>query len=155
MPLAVVLRTLAVALWVGGMVALDLVEAPVRFTSPLLTRNQAVQVGQDIITRFNRVELVLALLALGAALLARSPRWTVGVVGGMVLLLVVQAGYLAPETMRLAQGLDFVNRVPGDPRYASIRTLHSIYSVLEVVILTAGLVVLAAWALGPGRGEVR
>lgn len=140
-------------LWIGGMAVLDFVEAPVRFGTGLLTRNQAVGLGQEIFARFNRVELGLALLALAGSAVVRTPRWSVSVVGAMVILAAVQAGVLTPAISHLAQGLDFVHRTPGDPRYASIRALHTAYAALEVVLLGAGLAVLAAWARPEGRRE--
>jgi len=143
---ATIVRTLAVALWVGGMAALDFLDAPARFA--LLDRNDAVRVGQALFERFNRVELVLALVALAAAWLARSARWTIWLTALMLVLVVVQAVYLTPAITRLAQGLDFVHRVPSDPRYAAIQPLHTAYAVLEVIIFAAGVVVLAAWARG-------
>ncbi len=143
---ATIVRTLAVALWIGGMAALDFLDAPARFA--LLDRNEAVRLGQVMFERFNRVEIVLALLALLAAWVARSARWTIGLTVLMFVLIVVQAAYLTPGISHLAQGLDFVHRVPGDPRYAAIQPLHTAYAVLEVLIFVAGVVVLSAWARG-------
>ncbi len=149
--LATVVRVLAIAFWIGGMAALDFIDAPARFASPLLDRNQAVGLGQVLVLRFNRVELVLGGLALGAAVLARSARWTIGLVALMVVLATAQAVYLTPAITRLAQGLDFVHRAPGDPRYAAIRPLHAASSGLEAVVLGAGVAVLAGWALAGRR----
>jgi len=146
--IASVVRTLAIALWIGGMAALDFIEAPVRFTSPLLTRNQAVGIGQEIFARFNRVEVVLAAIAAASGMLAPGPRWTVWLLWLMLALVLVQAAYLTPAITRLAHGLDFVNRAPGDPRYAAIRPLHTAYAVVEVIVLLAGAAVLAAAARG-------
>ncbi len=143
---ATIVRTLAVALWIGGMAALDFLDAPARFA--LLNRNDAVRVGQALFERFNRVEVALAVIALAAAWVARSARWTIWLTVLMLVLIVVQAAYLTPGISHLAQGLDFVHRVPGDPRYAAIQPLHTAYAVLEVVIFVAGVVVLAAWARG-------
>lgn len=144
--IAAIVRTLAIALWVGGMLALDIVEAPVRFASPLLNRNQAVGIGQELFARFNRVEVALAVVGLAAAIAARSARWTIGLVSLMLALVLVQAAYLTPAISRLAKGLDFVNRTPGDPRFAAIRPLHAAYAVLEVAVFLAGIAALAAWA---------
>jgi hypothetical protein len=148
--LATVVRTLAVAFWIGGMAALDFIEAPVRFASPLLDRNQAVGLGAVLFARQNRVELVLGFAALVSAVLARSARWTVALVALMLALVAVQAAYLTPAITRLARGLDFVHRMPGDPRYEAIRPLHNASAGLEAVVLAAGITVLAVWAL-PGR----
>ncbi len=146
--LATVLRTLAVAFWIGGMAALDFIDAPVRFASPLLDRNQAVGLGTVLFTRQNRVELVLGVVALAGAVLARSARWTVGLVALMLVCVVVQAAYLTPAITRLSAGLDFVHRTPGDPRYAAIRPLHNASAGLETVVLAGGIATLAGWPLG-------
>ena len=148
MLLAWVVRTLALAFWIGGMAVLDFVDAPVRFA--LLDRNQAVRLGQALFERFNRIELGCALVALAAALVAQSERWTIWVLVVMFVILIAQATYLTPAITRLAQGLDFVHRAPHDARYAAIRPLHTAYAVLEIALFVAGITVLVAWTR-PGR----
>jgi hypothetical protein len=144
---AAAVRTLAVALWVGGMAALDFIDAPLRFATPAISRNQAVALGQAVFARFNRVEVALGVLALVAAAVSRSARWTVMVTAFMLALVAVQTFYLTPEITRLASGLDFVNRTPGDPRYAAIRSLHGAYAVVEVAVFASGIAVLAGWTV--------
>ncbi|MHB8731565.1 MAG: DUF4149 domain-containing protein [bacterium] len=144
---ASVLRTLAMALWVGGMAALDFIDAPLRFATPGVTRNQAVALGQAVFARFNRIEVLCGIVALAGAVAARSVRWTVAVAAVMLVLVAVQTFYLTPEITRLAAGLDFVNRTPGDPRYAAIRPLHGIYAVVELAIFAGGVAVLIRWSL--------
>jgi len=141
---AAAIRILAVALWVGGTAALDFVEAPLRFSSGILDRNQAVGLGQDVITRWIRAEWALGVVALAASFVAASPRWSVWLVVLMLAVVTVQGAYLAPAMTHLARGLDFVQRVPDDSRYASIRHLHAAYAVLELIVLAAGAIVLAA-----------
>jgi hypothetical protein len=148
---AAAVRTLAVALWVGGMAALDFIDAPLRFTTPGISRNQAVALGQAVFVRFNRVEVALGITAVAAAAAARSARWTLAVTVFMLVLVAVQTFYLTPEITGLAAGLDFVNRTPGDPRYAAIRSLHNLYAALELVIFAGGVVVLAAWTAAGRR----
>lgn len=144
---AAAVRTIAIALWVGGMAALDFIDAPLRFTTPGISRNQAVAMGQVVFARFNRVEIVLGIVALAGAAVARSARWTLIVTALMLALAAVQAFYLTPEITRLAAGLDFVNRAPGDPRYAAIRSLHNTYAVVEIAVFAGGIAVLAGWAV--------
>lgn len=141
------MRTLAVALWVGGMAALDFIDAPLRFATPAISRNQAVALGQAVFARFNRVEVALGIVALAAAAAARSARWTVAVTALMLALVLVQTFYLTPEITRLAAGLDFVTRTPGDPRYAAIRSLHNVYAAVEIAVFAGGIAVLAGWAV--------
>lgn len=148
---AVVIRTLAMALWVGGMAALDVIEAPLRFTSGVIDRNQAVGLGQAVITRWIRAEWALGVLVLVASIIAASPRWWIWLVVAMLAVVTVQGTVLAPAITRLARGLDFVQRVSGDSRYTSIRHLHTAYAILELVVLAAGMVVLAASARSAKR----
>jgi hypothetical protein len=143
---AAVIRTLAMALWIGGIAALDFIEAPLRFTSGVLDRNQAVGLGQVVIARWIRAEWALGVIVLVASIAAASPRWWVWLVVAMLAVVTVQGAFLAPAITRLAQGLDFVQRVPGDSRYASIRHLHTAYAILELVVLATGTIVLAASA---------
>ena len=144
---AAAVRTLAVALWVGGMAVLDLIDAPLRFATPAISRNQAVALGQAVFARFNRVEMALGVLALVAASVSRSARWTIIVTALMLALTAVQTFYLTPEITRLASGLDFVNRTPGDPKYAVIRSLHGAYTAVEIAVFIGGIAVLAGWAV--------
>ena len=141
---AAVIGILAVALWVGGMAALDFVEAPLRFSSGIIDRNQAVGLGQVVITRWIRAEWVLGVVALAASIVAASPRWSVWLVVFMLAVVTVQGAYLVPAMTHLARGLDFVQRGPDDSRYASIRHLHAAYAVLELMVLAAGAIILAA-----------
>src|ERR1700736_6868276 len=113
------------ALWVGGMAALDFIEAPLRFTSGVIDRNQAVGLGQVVLARWIRAEWALGAIALIASIVAVSSRWSVWLIVGMVAVVAVQGACLAPAITRLAGGLDFVQRAPGDSRYASIRALHT------------------------------
>jgi hypothetical protein len=144
-------RVLALALWLGGTAAIDFVEAPLRFGSGVITRNQAVVLGQLVISRWVRIELGLGIVALLCSLITVVPRWSMWLLATLVAIVTLQAAYLAPAITYLSQGLDFVQRTPGDPRYASIRHLHTAYAALEVVVLMGVGVLLAATA----RPEVR
>ncbi|HLW60422.1 MAG TPA: hypothetical protein VKV57_10945 [bacterium] len=146
---AAVIRVLALAVWIGGMVSLDFIEAPLRFGSGVITRNQAVALGQLVITRWVWAEWIIGAIVVIASLVAAAPRWAVGLVALMLAIVTVQGAFLAPAITRLAQGLDFVNRTV-DPRYASIRQLHAAYAALELIVLVGGMVLLAGQAW-PGK----
>ena len=105
-----------------------------------------VALGQLVISRWVRVELGLGIVALLCSLITIVPRWSLWLLAMLVAIVVVQAAYLAPAITHLAQGLDFVQRTRGDPRYASIRHLHTAYAFLQVVVLVGVGVLLAAIA---------
>lgn len=146
---AAVIRILALAFWVGGMAALDFLEAPLRFGSAVITRNQAVQLGQLIVTQWVRAEWVLGAIALVSALVSAAPRWSIWLIVLMLATVTLQGAYLAPAITQLARSLDFVNRTL-DPRYASVRHLHAVYAVLELIVFIGGVAMLAAQAW-PGK----
>jgi hypothetical protein len=148
---AAVIRILALAVWVGGAAALDFVEAPLRFGSGIIDRNQAVALGEAVISRWVHAEWALGAIVLLASLVAASPGWSVRLVVLMLVLVSVQGAYLAPAIVQLSRGLDFIQRVPHDPRYASIRQLHAASAAIELLVLMAGAVVLAASARPANR----
>jgi hypothetical protein len=143
---AAIARLLGLAVWIGGMAALDFVEAPLRFASGAVDRNQAVALGQLVITRWVHIEWLLGAVVLAASIVAGSAAWSLWVAAAMLALAGIQGACLAPAISRLAQGLDFVHRTPGDPRYASIRQLHTLYAVLELLVFAGGAALLAASA---------
>ena len=144
-------RTLALAVWFGGGAALDFIDAPVRFVGGIIDRNQAVGLGQLIIDRWVRAEWALGGVALLASLVAAGPAWMTALIASMLIVVTVQGAYLAPAITGLSRGLDFVNRVPHDPRYISIRHLHTVYAVCELAVLLAAAVALAATARAAHR----
>lgn len=141
---ATTIRLLALALWVGGGAALDFVEAPLRFASGIIDRNQAVGLGQVVIGGWIRAEWALGVVALVASLAAAGPARLTVLIAFMLAVATLQGVYLDPAITHLARGLDFVHRAPHDPRYASIRHLHTAYSICEVAVLLAGVIALVA-----------
>ncbi len=148
---ATTVRILALSLWVGGGAALDFVEAPLRFASGIIDRNQAVGLGQAVIARWARAEWALGMIALVASLFAAGPSWSTWLIVFMLAVVTVQGAYLAPAITQLARGLDFVHRASQDPRYVSIRHLHTASSVCEVALLLAGVIALVAAARAARR----
>lgn len=145
------IRTLALALWVGGGAALDFVEGPLRFTSGLIDRNQAVALGQAVFGRWIPIEWTLGVSALAASWLIARSSWPTWLIVFMLAVVTVQGAYLAPAITHLSRGLDFVHRAPGDPRYASIRHLHTASSICEAALLLAGVIALVAAARATRR----
>jgi hypothetical protein len=133
-------RDLGLGLWVGGLAAIDFVDAPARFRTPGLDRNAITQVGRTVFRAWGRYELGVATVTALAALAARKEG---GKAAALVLpmwaLTAVQATVLQPRMRALAEGLDFVNRDPDEPRYAEHRTLHSAYMAADGCKFLLGL----------------
>src|SRR5262245_26321709 len=147
-------RDLNLAIWLGGLIVIDCIEAPARFRTPGLDRNQIVAVGRQVFAAFNRAEILIGttlmfvsiLLALRAdgleflELLAR--RVTIVCVGLMAMIALVQSLKLRPRMTKISQSLDLVNRDDSDPRYAEMSQLHRVYIALDIAKIATGLVVL-------------
>ena len=136
-------RNLGLGLWVGGTAAIDFVDAPARFKTPGLDRNAITAVGRSVFRAWSRYELGLATVTAATALLAArdagSGKRTAALVAPMWALSVAQFTLLQPKMRTLAEGLDFVNRDPDEPRYAAHRKVHGAYMAADGVKFLLGL----------------
>ncbi|MGI8687030.1 MAG: DUF4149 domain-containing protein [Thermomicrobiales bacterium] len=136
-------RNLGLGLWVGGTAAIDFVDAPARFKTPGLDRNAITAVGRSVFQAWSRYELGLATVTAATALLAArdasAGKRTAALVTPMWALTVVQFIFLQPKMRALAEGLDFVNRDPDEPRYAAHRKVHGAYMAADGVKFLLGL----------------
>lgn len=136
-------RDLGLGLWVGGMAAIDFVDAPARFRTPGLDRNAITAVGRSVFKAWSRYELGLGAVTVAAALLAArgegNGKRTAALVAPMWALTVAQSLVLQPKMRALAEGLDFVNRDEDDPRYAAHRKIHGAYMAADGVKFLLGL----------------
>jgi uncharacterized membrane protein len=152
-------RDLNFAIWLGGLIAIDCIEAPARFRTPELDRNQIVAVGRQVFAAFNRAEIVmgatlmlvsllLLLRADDARFLDRVSGWmTIGCLGLMALIALVQFLKLRPRMVEISRSLDLVNRDESDPRYAEMRRLHRAYIALDIAKIAMGMVALGFWSV--------
>lgn len=120
--------------WFGMTAGISLLEAPVKFTAPLITRPVALDVGRVVFAALNKAELaalVLTLVLVRASGLAHR-LWAP--VSALVLILIVQSVWLLPElsqrSLAITQGID-----PGDSQ------AHLLYAVFELCKLALLLVI--------------
>jgi hypothetical protein len=127
--------------WLGMVLAISFLEAPLKFRAPGITVPLGVGIGRLVFRALNIVETVFAVaLAVGAALAwpPRSSWWSVALVAGVLLVLIVGAGVLRPlMDVRVRRGAIAESR----PRHG----LHRGYVALECVkvLLLAGIGTLA------------
>lgn len=114
--------------WFGVTAAISLLEAPVKFTAPTLTRPVALDVGRVVFEALNRVELVLLILLLVLVRVSRRSRQLFAACAGLALILMAQTLWLLPELSRRAQSI-----VEGLEPEASI--VHGAYAGLELAKL--------------------
>lgn len=119
--------------WFGMTAGISLLEAPVKFTAPSLTREVALDVGRVVFTALNKVEIfALILLLVLVRVSARARDWWVGC-GLLVVILIVQSAWLLPELNARAQQI-----MAGTEPAPSIA--HGAYATLELIKLVTLLV---------------
>lgn len=114
--------------WFGMTAGISLLEAPVRFTAPALSREAALDVGRVVFAALNTAELaalILLLILVRAAGLARR-LWAP--CAALALILMAQSVWLLPELSERARQI-----VAGNEPAASMA--HGLYATLEVVKL--------------------
>ena len=112
-------------LWLGLLLGISFLEAPVKFQAASLRRNVALDVGRHVFRASQWVQLALGAIALAIFVHAGAPRAAAAWLGGLAVLLLVQELWLRPALDRrilfIFQG--------GQPRGAG---LHGLYIAADV-----------------------
>jgi hypothetical protein len=114
--------------WFGLTAGISLLEAPVKFTAPTITREIALDVGRVVFLALNRVEMIALILLLVLIRVSGWSRRLWPAWAPLVLIMIAQTAWLLPELAErsklIVTGLD-----PG-PSIA-----HGAYAVLELLKL--------------------
>lgn len=116
--------------WLGMVVAISFLEAPLKFRAPGITVPLGLGIGRLVFQALNTAELVLAALLTVAGLVAGLPTAAWVLLVGLVLLLGVQVLLLRPRLDRRAEEI-VAGLTPPPSR------LHLAYIGLEVVKVLA------------------
>lgn len=114
--------------WFGVTAGISLLETPVKFTAPTITRPVALDVGRTVFAALNKVELVFLILVLVLVRLSGRSRELFAPCAGLALILIAQSVWLLPELSARTESI-----ISGVEPGASIA--HAAYSVLELTKL--------------------
>lgn len=114
--------------WFGVTAGISLLETPVKFTAPTITRPVALDVGRVVFAALNKVELALLVLVLVLVRVSGRSRELIAPCAGLALILIAQSLWLLPELSARAQSI--IAGVEPGPSIA-----HAAYSVLELAKL--------------------
>ncbi len=128
-------------LWLGFVLSISFMEAPIKFRAPGVSRNVALSIGRVVFQALARVELVLWLLVALALWMAGWPPWTAAWFSALTILLIAQQAWLLPALDRRAAA------VLADKPVAANPGLHRAYVATEC----AKAVCLPALALSVAR----
>jgi len=114
--------------WLGMVLGISFLEAPLKFRAPGITVPLGVGIGRLVFRALNVIEAIFALVLIATVLIAPSavPRWVVAAIAAVAVVLAVGAGVLRRRMDARVRAGAMADR---QPRHA----LHIGYVVLEVV----------------------
>jgi hypothetical protein len=131
----------AIFVWLGMLLAISFIEAPLKFRAPGVTLQVGLGIGRLVFRALNGVELVLA-VAVAAAFVVDPP--SVGAVGAAAVAAITILAQVLLVRPRLTRRSDAVLAGDDGPRSRA----HWVYVGFEVVkvtaLLVAGVLLLAA-----------
>lgn len=89
-------RIILPALWLGLIIGISLIEAPLKFTAPGITIPLGLGIGRLVFTAMNWVEIVIAVILLWSVLkehIGRTYRW---LAFGMIAVLIIKVTVIRP-----------------------------------------------------------
>jgi hypothetical protein len=130
--------------WLGMVIAISFIEAPLKFRAPGVTIPLGLGIGRLVFRALNIAEIVLAICLLSTVVFGQSTTSVTTFTIVAVALLVVQLGVIRP---RLNLRTDLVLAAPNEP-LPPRSTAHLAYVVSEVgkvaVLLTVGILAMTA-----------
>ena len=115
--------------WLGLVLGISVIEAPLKFRAPGITTALALGIGRLVFRALNGVELAIACV-LVVTVARHAPGWPLALLVAMVALLLFQVFWLRPaldaRALRVIAG--------GEPRPSS---LHVVYIAIESLKLVA------------------
>ncbi|UOQ51149.1 hypothetical protein [Hymenobacter cellulosivorans] len=144
------LLVLALFVWAGMVAGISFLEAPLKFTAPHITVPLGLGIGRIVFGALNKVELLLATVAVISALVVRVPAHIASTLGLLSGILLLQTFWLLPALDVRALALLAGHLAPPS-------SLHTVYIGLEVVKLLTLLLTgswVFRWALQVARAPV-
>lgn len=127
----------AAFIWLGMVLAISFLEAPLKFRAPGVTLRLGLGIGRVVFAALNRVELALLLLvgiALGVG--PRSPA-LVGMAVALAVVLGVQLGLLRPALKRRSDQVLESSDADAEPPRSHHHLLYIALETVKVVLLAA------------------
>src|SRR5690606_22656635 len=96
--------------WFGMTAGISLLETPVKFTAPTVTREVALDVGRVVFAALNQAEFVALILLLILVRISGRARQLLLVCGALAAIQIAQAAWLLPElsarTQQIIEGVE-------------------------------------------------
>ena len=116
-------------IWFGMTAGISLLETPVKFTAPTVTREVALDVGRVVFAALNQAEFVALILLLILVRISGRARQLLLVCGALAAIQIAQAAWLLPDLSERTQQI-----IEGVEPAASAS--HGTFSVLQLLKLS-------------------
>jgi hypothetical protein len=114
--------------WFGMSAGISLLETPVRFTAPTITREIALDVGRVVFAALNKAEFIALILLLILVRISGRTRQLLAACFAVALIQIAQAAWLLPQlSERTQQILEGIEPAPS--------AVHGTYAVLQLLKL--------------------
>lgn len=127
--------------WLGMVLAISFLEAPLKFRAPGITLQLGLGIGRLVFRALNAVEIVLAAVVVAAVAADPPGRLAVAAVGVAVAVLATQSLFVRPRLRRRSDAVLVATTAPPGGMVERSQA-HYAYAGLEVVkvaaLLTAG-----------------
>lgn len=133
-----VLAVALAAFWLGLVVAISFLEAPLKFRAPGVTIQVGLAIGRLVFRALNAVECVLAVIMVLLVMVGDLPAGAIGAAAAACLCLVVQLLAVRPAMMRRTDA------VRDGAEYAGRSRLHLAYVAAECLKAVSLIGVVAA-----------
>lgn len=136
------MQTAIVFVWLGMVLGISFLEAPLKFRAPGITIPLGVGIGRLVFRALNLIEGVFALVLVATLVFAWPPApWKVSIVLGLVLVLAIGAGVLRPRMdARVRRG----ELSEGQPRHLLHIGFVALETVKVLLLLALGILLLAS-----------
>ncbi len=122
------LRYMASLIWIGFLLAISFMEAPLKFQAPSVTLPIGLEIGRLVFSMLNRMEWVVLLILILSLILSGTDNRTNLLIGAIGLMLMLQTFYLLPLLDQRAQAI--ISGASTEPN-----NLHFIYVAIEMIKL--------------------
>ncbi|MCK9247578.1 MAG: hypothetical protein M0P31_01160 [Solirubrobacteraceae bacterium] len=121
-------------LWLGIVVAISFIEAPIKFRAPGITLALGLGIGRLVFRVVNAVEAALGIVIVAAALLGDADGTTGVLVGALAVLLALQLGLVRPPLDRRAARVAAGEEVPSSRVHLAYIAAEGVKVILLVVL---------------------
>jgi hypothetical protein len=128
--------TAVIFMWLGMVLAISFLEAPVKFRAPGVTLQIGLGIGRLVFRLLNTAELALASIVLVAIIVGGPPTWILDSATTATALLVVQVAGVRP---RLTRRSNAVLAGANVPRSKSHYAYIALEAIKVLVLLDAGI----------------